>query len=128
MGIYRKKPVVIEAHQLGGSNGYALADWCAGSWSAQRGVLHIETLEGEMTAQIGDWIIEGVQGEFYPCRDSIFRETYEEAKLLWGGTKKGVTPRKAVSTPREASLSPARTGALTVTTWDTTALKPVRPS
>jgi len=37
----------------------------------------IETLEGVMTAQPGDWIITGVEGERYPCRDSIFRVTYE---------------------------------------------------
>lgn len=39
--------------------------------------LEIETLEGTMTAREGDWIIRGVQGEFYPCRADIFRETYE---------------------------------------------------
>jgi hypothetical protein len=38
----------------------------------------IVTLEGEMTAQIGDWIVQGIQGEFYPVRDTIFRATYDE--------------------------------------------------
>lgn len=41
--------------------------------------LHIETLEGRMTAQPGDWIIRGVQGEFYPCKPDIFEQTYEPA-------------------------------------------------
>jgi hypothetical protein len=39
--------------------------------------LHIETLEGTMTASPGDFIIRGVQGEFYPCKPDIFAETYE---------------------------------------------------
>ncbi|MFF9309907.1 hypothetical protein ACF1BS_03260 [Streptomyces sp. NPDC014748] len=40
-------------------------------------VFYIHTLEGEMRATDGDWIIKGVAGEFYPCRDDIFRATYE---------------------------------------------------
>ncbi|MDO5116375.1 MAG: hypothetical protein Q4D58_09795 [Synergistaceae bacterium] len=39
-------------------------------------VLRIDTLEGEMTAQLGDYIIKGVRGEFYPCKPDIFEETY----------------------------------------------------
>lgn len=42
--------------------------------------LDIETLEGTMTARLGDWIIQGVQGEFYPCKPDIFEQTYEPAK------------------------------------------------
>lgn len=38
----------------------------------------ISTLEGQMTAQVGDYIIKGVRGEFYPCKPHIFKETYEE--------------------------------------------------
>ena len=38
---------------------------------------HINTLEGRMTAQVGDWIIKGVAGEFYPCKPDIFEATYE---------------------------------------------------
>lgn len=41
------------------------------------GFLLIATLEGVMQAKPGDWVIRGVQGEFYPCRDDIFRATYE---------------------------------------------------
>ena len=38
----------------------------------------IETLEGDMTANVGDYIIKGVQGEFYPCKPDIFKQTYDE--------------------------------------------------
>lgn len=42
--------------------------------------LVIQTLEGDMTAMPGDWIIRGIQGEFYPCKPDIFAATYEEVK------------------------------------------------
>ena len=42
------------------------------------GVLIIHTLEGDMTVSEGDWIIKGVNGEFYPCKDDIFQKTYEK--------------------------------------------------
>jgi hypothetical protein len=79
---FRKKPVIVEARQLTEDNHEAIARWCHGR---HRGVLlpsadqtvQIDTLEGEMSALVGDWIIRGVQGEFYPCRDDIFRATYE---------------------------------------------------
>ena len=38
--------------------------------------IEIETLEGTMTARLGDWVIRGVQGEFYPCKPDVFAETY----------------------------------------------------
>ena len=41
-------------------------------------IWHIHTLEGIMRADIGDWIIKGVKGEFYPCKNDIFRQTYTE--------------------------------------------------
>jgi hypothetical protein len=59
---FRKKPVVIEAYQIGLDEDEQL----------------IETLEGSMKASPGDWIIKGVEGEMYPCKPSIFRQTYEE--------------------------------------------------
>jgi hypothetical protein len=83
MAFYRKKPVVIEAIQLkdldtlnlmliqefvGLANDKVLA--------VSDGVL-IDTLEGTMKASIGDFIIKGVQGEFYPCKPDIFEKTYE---------------------------------------------------
>ena len=82
---FRKKPVVIEARQLTMQNLRELKDWCGGEVRSRpdlRAVtgLWIPTLEGRMEAEFGCWIIKGVRGEFYPCRDDIFRETYEEAE------------------------------------------------
>lgn len=83
---YRKKPVVIEAVQFTGDNSSELFLWMDCNDGAeprvrkvQDGVLIIRTLEGDMTAQPGDWIIRGVQGEFYPCKPDIFAATYEPA-------------------------------------------------
>ena len=47
------------------------------AYSVDGGRVGISTLEGVMTATIGDWIIKGVQGEFYPCKPDIFEKTYE---------------------------------------------------
>jgi hypothetical protein len=96
-----KKPVEIEAVQLVGSggdtakvlewineNGYP---WLQGDWSSPEtlgiatgvfidpgtGELIIRTLEGDMRASYGDWIIKGIKGEFYPCKPDIFEETYD---------------------------------------------------
>jgi hypothetical protein len=86
---FRKKPVVIEARQFTRNNLPEVAEWCGGErhrpavmetdgWTLDDPVLHIPTLEGTMTASPGDWIIRGVQGEFYPCDPDIFAATYEE--------------------------------------------------
>jgi hypothetical protein len=83
---YRKKPVVIEAvlfHEDSAREPEHIADWCGGRVVNNLGhpsgkvAIAIPTLEGEMTAQYGDWIIRGVQGEFYPCKPDIFEATYE---------------------------------------------------
>jgi hypothetical protein len=80
---FRKKPVEIEARQLLGSVdgnvGRVIADWCGGSIGGTylKPRIVIPTLEGDMRAEPGDWIIRGVQGEFYPCKPDIFAETYE---------------------------------------------------
>lgn len=80
MAKYRKKPVVIEARQLVNGKWRKLEKWCSGSITrdglAFYGIV-IKTLEGNMTAVLGDWIIKGVQGEFYPCKSDIFEQTYE---------------------------------------------------
>ena len=89
---YRKKPVVIEAMQFESGkapgHGYEVAAWCGGRFNTDvkpsdhtdvRYSISIPTLEGVMTADEGDWIIRGVQGEFYPCKPDIFAATYEEA-------------------------------------------------
>ncbi len=49
------------------------------TYDPQRRVACIETLEGTMTANIGDWIIKGVKGELYPCKPDIFEATYDAA-------------------------------------------------
>ncbi len=80
MGKYRKKPVVIEARQYieGGINTEELLRWCAGDITS-KGIM-ICTLEGDHLAQHGDFIIEGVKGEFYPCKPDIFKITYEKVE------------------------------------------------
>lgn len=77
---YRKKPVVIEAIQFIGNN---FDEICRFAGLAVKIVgreqsLHINTLEGIMKASPGDYIIKGVNGEFYPCKPDIFEKTYEE--------------------------------------------------
>ena len=57
---FRKKPIVIDAYQNPGPD-----------------PLIIPTLEGEMRADVGDWIITGIKGEQYPCKPNIFEATYE---------------------------------------------------
>lgn len=76
---YRKKPVVIEAAQYtrNGLEAEKVAKWCGGEQTNDGLVVH--TKEGDMLADYGDWIIKGVEGEFYPCKPSIFEKTYEEA-------------------------------------------------
>jgi hypothetical protein len=84
---YRKKPVVIEAEgPLHTGNIDRIAKWCGGRIVVEakrshptdvyRG-LDIPTLEDVMRANLGDYIIRGVQGEFYPCKPDIFEATYE---------------------------------------------------
>jgi hypothetical protein len=76
---FRKKPVVIEAMLLGTGNVADVAEWCGGKRGLHSGVV-INTLEGVMKADIGDYVIRGVQGEFYPCKPDIFAATYEAAQ------------------------------------------------
>ncbi len=83
MANFRKKPVVIEAMQVPQSPGDcdALCDWLGegGDWIAAENAILIDTLEGEMRANVGDWIIRGVKGEIYPCKPDIFAATYDPA-------------------------------------------------
>lgn len=78
---FRKKPVVIEAIQYNGQlDGYDEAVLFTGddNLKVNDGIITIQTLEGAMRVMPNDWIIKGVKGEFYPVRDDIFRETYEQ--------------------------------------------------
>jgi hypothetical protein len=83
---FRKKPVVIEAVQVTATAEAKIFEFVGGSVEAfdtnSKGLasLSIKTLEGTMTAGLGDWIIKGVKGEFYPCKDDIFRMTYDEVE------------------------------------------------
>ena len=82
---FSKRPVMIEAWQVTDSNRGEVAAWCGGTPLGvdegtldARGVLSIETLEGTMWATEGDWVIQGVAGEYYPCKPDIFELTYEK--------------------------------------------------
>ncbi len=81
---FRKKPVVIEAIQFTGPESFArmMNAWMGPFDSVVDGEgdkenFFIETLEGNHCANIGDWIIKGVKGEFYPCKPDIFEMTYD---------------------------------------------------
>jgi len=81
---YRKKPVQIEAHRVTVFNLEWMAEWCGGTVTratadAKHRLIAIRTLEGLMEASVGDWIIRGIAGEFYPCKHEIFEATYELA-------------------------------------------------
>lgn len=86
--IYRKKPVEIEAIQFEDTPEVLseLSDFINNQdlrvdyKDPENPVIKIETLEGVMKASVGDYIIKGVNGEFYPCKPDIFNKTYEEVK------------------------------------------------
>ena len=75
---YRKKPVVIEAIQWIGNNLSEIDNFIGRTVDNKETTLVIHTLEVDMEASIGDYIIKGVNGEFYPCKPDIFDKTYEE--------------------------------------------------
>ena len=83
---YRKKPVVIEAiiwnNNFDEMYDFFNADSDYGVLGVTGDVLQIRTLEGIMDAQLGDYIIKGVKGEFYPCKPDIFKMTYELASTF----------------------------------------------
>ena len=79
---FRKKPVVIEAIQYVGGNKQEIIDFTKGQASVNTcySYLTIPTLEGNHEADVSDWIIKGIRGEFYPCKPDIFEATYEEVE------------------------------------------------
>jgi len=77
MAKYRKKPVIIDAVRWTGHNFGALTDLMHNVYGINGQKVTIQTLEGVMTADIGDWIIKGIKGEYYPCKPDIFEATYE---------------------------------------------------
>lgn len=93
MAIYRKKPVEIEAIQLTAESfndverflGYTSerrAYYHEGDFMRKENAygIHIKTLEGDMLARVGDFVIKGVNGEFYPCKPDIFEKTYDKCQ------------------------------------------------
>lgn len=94
MARFRKRPVVVEAFRwVSQRDPNQDPSWFKDALAAETahvtaGELFINTLEGQMTADEGDWIIRGVKGELYPCKDDIFQETYdhclpEDLNPLW---------------------------------------------
>lgn len=80
---YRKKPVVIDAVQYTGDNFKEICDFVGKTLNrpdSEQNHIIIETLEGDHIASVGDFIIKGVHGEFYPCKPDIFEKTYELAE------------------------------------------------
>lgn len=93
---YRKKPVLIEAKKWNGNNIYEIVSFIENGIELKSKVdrekfmdyesivkkegLTIRTLEGLMKAEVGDYIIKGIKGEFYPCKPDIFEITYEKAE------------------------------------------------
>jgi len=88
MNKYIKKPVVVEAEELIPANIIKIANWITETNNVSFKTddndnivgLIIPTLEGDMTASMGDYIIKGVAGEFYPCKSDIFNKTYSKHK------------------------------------------------
>lgn len=90
MSKYRKKPVIIDAIQLTSESlmdcisfiypDISVIDHPTLITIRKNKFLYIETLEGDMKAQFGDYIIKGVQGEVYPCKPDIFEATYEKVE------------------------------------------------
>lgn len=92
---YRKRPVVIEAHEYTVENCRSIHEWMGFDHAdhdldCEAGIF-IDTMEGRMEASLGDFIIKSVQGEFYPCKPDIFAATYELVAL----PPTAVTGRKA---------------------------------
>lgn len=86
MAKYRKKPVIIEAIQFQDNDSVleiskmGLDPVRISYKDPEKPVLIIPTFEGDHIASIGDYIIKGVKGEFYPCKADIFEMTYEKVK------------------------------------------------
>lgn len=92
---YVKKPVVVEAVKWTGTNVDEIEGFCKNECSIEiedcggstkiGEQVTIHTLEGDMIASKGDYIIKGVNGEFYPCKPDVFAKTYEIYKGAYGG-------------------------------------------
>ena len=117
---FRKKPLVIEAFQMTEERRTNNADWpnwLHEAWMLDReapgslypteegtgdGRLSIGTLEGQHLVSWGDWIIQGVHGELYPCKPDIFAKTYEPAEASPASAPEGWKWRRHARTRWEA--------------------------
>lgn len=85
---YRKKPIIVDAFLYDGKGYQTIPDWALKgtsrmiSYNENDDTLVITTLEGDMVANAGDYIIKGVNGELYPCKSDIFKKTYELVGVL----------------------------------------------
>lgn len=70
---YKSRVVTIHAEQFNGTNDHP--EIRVGTEG-----FYVSTLEGPLTIRVGDWLIQGTEGEFYPCKDSVFRRKYEAAE------------------------------------------------
>jgi hypothetical protein len=80
---YTKKPIVIEAVQWTGDNQKEIFDFCSMSYfntTLETGELSlmIQTLEGPMSASVGDYVIKGIKNEFYACKPDVFMLSYDK--------------------------------------------------
>jgi len=81
--IVRKKPVVVEALQWTGDNWYEAVAFspygltCQRDIGSTKDIVIVDTLEGKMRCEVDDYIIKGIEGEFYPIKPDIFKQTYE---------------------------------------------------
>lgn len=80
--IYETKPCMIQAIEFDGCNHEDIFKWTDGKvvsakpWKDAYLVLEIKTLEGTMDCLVGDFIIKGLRGEFYPCKPDVFHQKY----------------------------------------------------
>lgn len=126
MPFYKKKPAIVEARKmpLGPGNNAEAFDvywWVESEWGGSfdfnsderpakgvtidpsTGFMNIATLEGLMQVKPGDYVIKGVQGEFYPCKPDIFESTYDQIDILQEVTEHRMTindARKLMGHPR----------------------------
>lgn len=100
MPLFRKKPVVIEAMQWTGANRREIEEWAhAGLDPAANAIvyhdgiaLYVRTLEGPLHASVGDYIVRGVKGEYYPVKPAIFAATYDPIWTLRAGVTRVFDP------------------------------------
>ena len=76
---YKKLPIVVNAIQWDGENHKDVCRFVGTQISGNEKELIVHTLEGDLKASVGAYIIKGINGEFYPCKPDIFEQTYEEA-------------------------------------------------